>query len=856
MDPFDDVFPEVPIARARVGGKFVPKAKSKQVPRKEISTLEHATLCNDGKNEHATSSSTTSDTVVNTPNKCSNPVDSTTSAKEFLKSSHSSPVKNTTNPELGNLQQINVHGDNAVLEDTLHSTIAASEVNSDWNSTNFPKAVNEADAIGSDVGLETDIIPGNNLRNASSTIIETEEPSKNWEGEGPFRDGNKSSEPIDISLQVGPDVGSKSASDYKVAMLENVHSNSNFERAGEAESAEFELDPFSNTLPDPGIKNVRKFQPKIKPRPRVSTAAVIASGSCNEILRTTDASNDFDRTTCTNMPFSEDKGSMAAVIPSLSNSPSAMLSEVAVHNGARDWPSSIGKSAGETADIFSGLESLDDFLTQAATGTAQVQKCPDYNTTQDSLNFKEAAVFNEGDTHTNSGRSGTEEVVGSNPTHPLDDTVDYSSMKSGQDSTFEIPVHEEPTNAADSPTFGDFLHVEDVSGGKVYVSQDASDKEKDATILTPPENHEKSSAVGEKDKVGKASRQLRKRATCKPVNPVENEDVEEDDLDPTYNSNVDELEEHDDECGLDNASNKKRAPNTKKKSAARNGKPPQKRKRAKKDLDRPTKEPPKKFSHSTRRRKRCVDKALLETPEDELDPQTLRIKDIILLAEYRERIAKKEATTSKPSSNNERDGGSLQEDAAPNDEIFGSGDERGSDDDQASERVPLASTLFNYQSFMDKTPSGKWTKQDTELFYEAVRQFGTDFSMVQQLFPGRTRHQIKLKYKKEERQHPLQLSDAVNNRGKDLSHFKSVIERLKQASAKSEQDPSRDASVGMTGEEVEDLTPDANEEEVPKSEQEAPVQNQEDNGSSHIPEKSDESEDDDFQRWCQYKSDY
>lgn len=38
--------------------------------------------------------------------------------------------------------------------------------------------------------------------------------------------------------------------------------------------------------------------------------------------------------------------------------------------------------------------------------------------------------------------------------------------------------------------------------------------------------------------------------------------------------------------------------------------------------------------------------------------------------------------------------------------------------------------------------------------------------MIQQLFPGRTRHQIKLKYKKEERQHPLQLSDAVNSRGK------------------------------------------------------------------------------------------
>lgn len=44
----------------------------------------------------------------------------------------------------------------------------------------------------------------------------------------------------------------------------------------------------------------------------------------------------------------------------------------------------------------------------------------------------------------------------------------------------------------------------------------------------------------------------------------------------------------------------------------------------------------------------------------------------------------------------------------------------------------------------------------------------------------------------------------------DLSHFKSVIERLQQASAKAEQDPIKDASVGMNGEEVEDLTPNTN----------------------------------------------
>ncbi|XP_054813271.1 transcription factor TFIIIB component B'' [Prosopis cineraria] len=452
----------------------------------------------------------------------------------------------------------------------------------------------------------------------------------------------------------------------------------------------------------------------------------------------------------------------------------------AAPDGPRDWPSSNGKTAGETTDIFSVLESFSDFLTQDASSAAldsihekgtkdfanrachmsQVQQRPDYKTTHDSLILKEVAGLNEGDSHTGNGRLGEQEVGGSNLAQPLDGTLDDSSMNSGLDPNFEIPVHEEPMNTANSPTYDDFLHVQDVPGGKV----DGSYKGKDATMSISPKSHMKSSVASEKDKVDKPLRQVRKRVAFKHVDPAQNEDPEEEDeLDPTY-SNVDELEDHDEEFSLDNGCRKKRASSSKKKSVAKNGKPPQKHKRANEDCDKPTKEPHKKFSHSTQRRKRCVDKTLLETPEDELDPQTLRIKDIILLAEHRERLAKKEAMASKTV--NERDGGSLHEAAAHNEDILGSEYGRGSDDDQANESVPLAPSLFNYQSFMDKKPRGKWSKQDTELFYEAVRQFGTDFSMIQQLFPGRTRHQIKLKYKQEERQHPLLLSDAVNNRGK------------------------------------------------------------------------------------------
>ncbi|XP_027359856.1 uncharacterized protein LOC113868459 isoform X2 [Abrus precatorius] len=890
MDPFDDI---APVAPSRPGLKFMPKAKLKQLPRKEISVLDHAT-----------SSTTFSDRPqVEIPNS-----------------------EDATNPKTKNSQQVSAKGHTvALVDDHLHSTIAASDI--DQIFTNFPRSASEAGPVDFEVGSGTNIIPQTNLNTENelnnvtapcttcSIIDGTQEPPKN--GEGSFLDSSKCLELVDNSLQVETDVGFKSDSDNKVAIFEsNIQSKSNFGREQEVVSAEFELDPFSNVLPDPGARNARKFQPKIKPRPRVGNSAANASSSSNvmteksvelpnscmnefqsngdgsdrlnqstslplpsQILRTTDLPNKPDYMS-PSIPFSEDNTGLAPVIPSQLDSLNAMLLEVATHNGTRDWPSSFGKSSGEAADIFSGLESLDDFLTQAASDTGkpalhsfnekgtdenfvnhncrsinsfgvcdttQVQRCPMYQTTQDSITFNEAAVLNEDDTHTNNRRLETKEVVDLNPACPGDDVFEYQSMKSGTDPTSETPVHEELTNAADSPTLADFLHAD------VAREKDANERTKDGSISSSSRKNKRSSIIGEEDNDGNTSRQLRKQTAHKPTNSSLNDDVEDDD---NLDANGDELEENGDDHEVDYSSKKGRAStSSKKKSGAKNGKTTQKRKRANDDLEKTIKEPPKKFSHSTQRRKRTVDKALLEIPEDELDPRTLPIKDIILLAEYRERLAKKEGTPQTTSTY--QSGGDFLHEASANyeeEEIFGSEDGRDPDDDRANGRIPSASSLFNYQSFMEKAPRGKWSKQDTELFYEAVRQFGTDFSMIQQLFPDKTRHQIKLKYKKEERQHPLRLSDAVNNRAKDHSHFKLVIERLELASTKAEDDPSRDASDFMMGEEVTDLTPGTNE-EVATTEQGADVKAQEDSAAVHSPEQSDDS-DDDFQKWAQYKSAY
>ena len=59
-----------------------------------------------------------------------------------------------------------------------------------------------------------------------------------------------------------------------------------------------------------------------------------------------------------------------------------------------------------------------------------------------------------------------------------------------------------------------------------------------------------------------------------------------------------------------------------------------------------------------------------------------------------------------------------EEDPYNGEEAFASEQGRGSDDDEPNYEVPISDRLINYQSYMDKTPRTRWSKQDTELFYE------------------------------------------------------------------------------------------------------------------------------------------
>ncbi|XP_028028537.1 transcription factor TFIIIB component B'' [Bombyx mandarina] len=57
-----------------------------------------------------------------------------------------------------------------------------------------------------------------------------------------------------------------------------------------------------------------------------------------------------------------------------------------------------------------------------------------------------------------------------------------------------------------------------------------------------------------------------------------------------------------------------------------------------------------------------------------------------------------------------------------------------------------------------------WTHDETVRFYRALAAIGTDFTLMEPLFPGRTRRDLKLKFKKEEKLNIAQVDKALRSR--------------------------------------------------------------------------------------------
>jgi hypothetical protein len=85
---------------------------------------------------------------------------------------------------------------------------------------------------------------------------------------------------------------------------------------------------------------------------------------------------------------------------------------------------------------------------------------------------------------------------------------------------------------------------------------------------------------------------------------------------------------------------------------------------------------------------------------------------------------------------------------------------------EEDESTALGIVQARYDSYTTKTRTkpSRWSVDETRAFYRALRQCGSDFSMMQMFLPGRSRSQLKSKFKLEQRRHPRLVDLALDPR--------------------------------------------------------------------------------------------
>ncbi|XP_078420280.1 uncharacterized protein LOC144693924 isoform X2 [Cetorhinus maximus] len=90
-----------------------------------------------------------------------------------------------------------------------------------------------------------------------------------------------------------------------------------------------------------------------------------------------------------------------------------------------------------------------------------------------------------------------------------------------------------------------------------------------------------------------------------------------------------------------------------------------------------------------------------------------------------------------------------------------------------------------YSSFRRSTHTKPWSNKETDMFFLAISMVGTDFSMIGQLFPNRTRIEIKNKFKREEKLNSWRIDKAFKEKKPlDLEFFGDLLTRVLEAESK------------------------------------------------------------------------
>jgi len=92
--------------------------------------------------------------------------------------------------------------------------------------------------------------------------------------------------------------------------------------------------------------------------------------------------------------------------------------------------------------------------------------------------------------------------------------------------------------------------------------------------------------------------------------------------------------------------------------------------------------------------------------------------------------------------------------------------------------------LVSSVSYRKRPKNEKWNKVDTSKFYKNLSIYGCNFALLAALFRGRSRKQLKNKYKKEERQNPNLIKNALTNRQPmdlNMEEFEEIVTENLQA---------------------------------------------------------------------------
>ncbi|XP_057804134.1 transcription factor TFIIIB component B'' isoform X2 [Salvia miltiorrhiza] len=454
------------------------------------------------------------------------------------------------------------------------------------------------------------------------------------------------------------------------------------------------------------------------------------------------------------------------------------------------------------------------------------------------------------------------------PTSQNDDAVDLSSPGFTHtlptESTSELPLDEESMNLKEVPQSDSFTHMEGLPEIPAKLaSRRAKTRNSKTNAASDPNLHQQKPSTSSQENGTSRSLRPRKRDTsfCELVDEDGDETLAsgENCEERPFSSAIDEENLNNEQPQVESESQKKNSKRKSKKTENDKDKPPRKNKKAKEASEQETRAKKKKFSHSTQRR-RILDKNLLNIPEEEFDPREVSFRDLILLAEHREKQMKTGQATA-PATHQST--GNSDYNNEPAGQYYNDPAGQYNNDEEDGPIAEDTTEYFNYQSRMEKTPRVRWSKQDTELFYEAVQQFGTDFSMIAQLFPGRSREQIRNKYKKEERQYPLRLREALTNRGKDLSYFGKVIENLNKIREQEELEDCT-STEGGPDEEASDADDDGGKHEHVEEEENGDAANnftevqtaaKPETEKEEVVVEEEENEEDEMLLWSQYKSD-